>query len=174
MAKDIVFTLPAEAVTGASKVVLLGDFNNWNEEKGVTLEKQEHGSFKAVVPLEAGKTYQYRFLLNDGRWVNEYHAQNYVPVPGFYIDNCQITVPAASDAEQEQKPETGKSETDKKDTVKSEPIRPGTEDPETQNQGTAKAKTVKAKTEKGKTGKAATAKAATPKPEKKEVVKKKK
>jgi 1,4-alpha-glucan branching enzyme len=93
MKTKVTFTLPAEAVEGASEVVLLGDFNNWNPEEAPKLKKQKDGSFKTTAQLEAGQTYQYRFLLDDGRWVNDYHAQSYASVPGYYIDNCIITVP---------------------------------------------------------------------------------
>lgn len=93
MKKNITFTLPAEAVQGASEVKLLGDFNNWNAEIAPKLEKKEDGSFYTIEKLEAGQTYQYRFLLNDGRWVNDYNAQNYAKVPGYYVDNCVITIP---------------------------------------------------------------------------------
>jgi len=93
MKKNITFTLPAEALQGATEAFLLGDFNNWNPENAPKLEKQPDGSYKTATQLEEGKTYQYRFLLNDGRWVNDYHAQNYVPVSGLYVDNCVITVP---------------------------------------------------------------------------------
>lgn len=93
MKTKVIFTLPAEAVEGASEAVLLGDFNDWNPEQAPKLEKQQDGSFKTVTQLEAGQTYQYRFLLDDGRWVNDYHAQGYTSVPGYYIDNCVITVP---------------------------------------------------------------------------------
>lgn len=99
MKKKIIFKLPAEAVEGATEALLLGDFNNWSEEKAIGLERQEDGSYRTIVQLEAGRTYQYRFLLNDGRWVNDYNAQNYVPVSGFYIDNCVITVPETLDIE---------------------------------------------------------------------------
>jgi hypothetical protein len=92
MKRDIIFRLPAEALDGASKVVLLGDFNNWTPQEQFELEYYHDGSFRTVVALEEGKTYHYRFLLNDGRWVNDYNAQQYVPVPGFYVDNCVITV----------------------------------------------------------------------------------
>lgn len=92
MTKNITFSLPAEAVEGATEAILLGDFNNWNPEKAPRLEKQADGSFNAVARLEEGKTYHYRFLLNDGRWVNDYNAQSYVSVDGFSIDNCVITV----------------------------------------------------------------------------------
>lgn len=93
MTSNITFTLPEEALEGASEAILLGDFNNWNPEGAPKLEKQQDGSYSVVVILEVGQTYQYRLLLNDGRWVNDYHAQSYSLVPGFYIDNCVITVP---------------------------------------------------------------------------------
>ncbi|MEO5649831.1 MAG: isoamylase early set domain-containing protein [Ginsengibacter sp.] len=114
MKKDIIFSLPVEAVEGATEVVVLGDFNNWTPEKKFVLKKQQDGSFKTIVQLEAGKTYQYRFLLNDGRWVNDYNAQNYVPASDFFIDNCVITVPETVDIEVNQKPKVAK----KKETVK--------------------------------------------------------
>lgn len=99
MKKEIIFKLPAEAVEGATEALLLGDFNNWSEDNAIGLEKQEDGSYRTIVQLEAGRTYQYRFLLNDGRWVNDYNAQNYVPVSGYYVDNCVITVPETLDIE---------------------------------------------------------------------------
>lgn len=99
MKKDIIFKLPAEAVEGATQALLLGDFNDWSSEKAIELKKQDDGSYKTIVQLEAGRTYQYRFLLDDGRWVNDYNAQNYVPVSGFFVDNCVITVPETLDIE---------------------------------------------------------------------------
>ena len=97
MTKKITFTLPAEALAEATEALLLGDFNDWDTERGIALEKQKDGSLKAVVQLEPGKTYQYRYLLNDGRWVNDYYAQDYVPVSGFHVENCLITVPEVLD-----------------------------------------------------------------------------
>lgn len=99
MTTKIAFTLPAEAVEGASEAILLGDFNNWNPEKAPRLERQPDGSFKAVAQLEEGHTYHYRFLLNDGRWVNDYNAESYVGIHGLHIDNCVITVPLSKPKE---------------------------------------------------------------------------
>lgn len=99
MKKSITFSLPAEAVQGASEAILLGDFNNWNPEYAPRLERQEDGSYTVVTELEAGRTYHYRFLLNNGNWVNDYSAQHYENVPGFYIDNCVINVPEATEVE---------------------------------------------------------------------------
>ena len=120
MTKNITFTLPAEAVEGATEAFLLGDFNNWNPEKAIKLEKTKDGSFKAIVQLEEGKTYHYRFLLNDGRWVNDYNAQKYESIPGFFIDNCVITV-AVSKVEDAKKAQPVKAIAADKKAVKAEP-----------------------------------------------------
>ena len=125
MTTKITFTLPAEALAEATEVVLLGDFNAWDIEKGITLKKQKDGTLKATAELEAGKTYQYRFLLNDGRWVNDYQAQDYVPVSDFNIENCLITVPEVLDVVAKPKAKTvkpKKQETDTDDLSKIEGI----------------------------------------------------
>ena len=113
MKKNITFTLPAEAV-GHSEATLLGDFNNWNAEHAPKLQKQSDGSFATQVSLEEGKTYNYRFLLSDGRWVNDYQAENYVSVPGMHIDNCVITVPVSTKKESAKSPVAKVPETKEK------------------------------------------------------------
>lgn len=105
MKKDIVFTLPAEALEGATEAVLLGDFNNWTPGTEFELRSHHDGSFRTIVQLEEGETYHYRFLLNNGRWVNDYNAQQYTPIAGLYIDNCVITVSESNNSEAPQKPE---------------------------------------------------------------------
>jgi 1,4-alpha-glucan branching enzyme len=71
MTTKVTFKLPSEFVANASDGVLVGEFNNWNPAEGVQLQKKEDGSMFAEVALVAGKSYQYRYLLNDGRWVND-------------------------------------------------------------------------------------------------------
>ena len=93
MSTKITFTLPAEVVANASSGLLLGDFNNWDDNKAPHLKKQKDGSLQATLALEEGRTYQYRYLLDDGRWVNDSTAETYVHVSGYGVDNCVITVP---------------------------------------------------------------------------------
>lgn len=114
MTKSITFTLPAVAMEGATEAFLLGDFNNWSPENALKLEKQKDGSFETVASLEEGKTYQYRFLLNDGRWVNDYNAQSYSGVEGLHVDNSVITVPV-SKAKGNKKAQPAKAATTKKE-----------------------------------------------------------
>jgi hypothetical protein len=93
MAQKMTFSLAPEIVADATEGLLLGDFNNWLQEKGVKLKKQKDGSLKATINLGPG-TYQYRYFLNDGRWVNDGNAVGYNFVSEFGVDNCVISVPA--------------------------------------------------------------------------------
>ena len=106
MKKDIIFMLPAQALEGANGAVVLGDFNNWTPSKEFELKKQKDGSFKTVIALEEGKTFQYRFLLDNGVWENDYNAQNYVPASGLYVENSVITVPVSSEDDLKPKAKT--------------------------------------------------------------------
>jgi predicted flap endonuclease-1-like 5' DNA nuclease len=83
---DVNFILPADRAIDANNGVLLGDFNNWDQAKGIPLTKTAEGSFQATVPLAAGKHYEYRYLLDGHRWVNDEHAEN----P--YHNNCTIYI----------------------------------------------------------------------------------
>lgn len=86
------FTLSAEVVGEATSGLLLGEFNNWDYNEGIELEKQKDGSMTAAASLESGKRYEYRYLLNDGRWVNDGSAHQYVHISGLQVENCVINV----------------------------------------------------------------------------------
>ncbi len=161
MTKNITFSLPAEAVEGASEAILLGDFNNWNPEKAPKLEQQADGSYMAVAQLEEGKTYHYRFLLDNGKWVNDYHAQKYEAAPGLYVDNCVITVPRS--AQENKKEQASPSKTTNTKVVKAvdSPTEASSENPEslkTKAPKKAKTKTETTEAPKAKRAKAVNAK----------------
>jgi len=117
MAKKITFTLSAEVVGHATSGLLLGEFNNWDYNEGIKLEKQKDGSMKAIASLELGKTYEYRYLLNDGRWVNDQSADRYVHISGLHVENCVITVT-------EQTIETKKTAAKEKKAVEADTLAP--------------------------------------------------
>ena len=77
----VTFTLPKEAVQTAQTVAVIGEFNNWDTFKGTELKKQKDGSFSTTLELEAGKEYQYRFLINGEVWENAWNAPKYVETP---------------------------------------------------------------------------------------------
>jgi predicted flap endonuclease-1-like 5' DNA nuclease len=96
MSTKVTFTLPAEVVADATSGIILGEFNNWDDTTAPKLKKLEDGSMKAVLTLQPGRTYQYRYLLNDGRWVNDNTADNFVHAQGYNVENCVINVPAVA------------------------------------------------------------------------------
>lgn len=134
MKTKITFTLPAANVIGADGCVLLGEFNNWNLEKGFYLQKQSDGSMAVEVELEAGKEYQYRYLLSNGRWVNDDGEKISSEMSGYPVLNCIVRVPAApkktaAKKEVAAKSKSAKSKSDKaKLPAKSKPVVPIKED----------------------------------------------
>ena len=83
------FTLPVEAAPEAKTVTLVGDFNNWDTENAIKMKKQK-GVFKAMVELETGKEYQFRYIADNENWLNDWEADNYVSTP-FGVDNSVVS-----------------------------------------------------------------------------------
>ena len=74
---EVTFELPG--TIPATTVALAGEFNSWCTDTHV-LERAEDGSrYFIVVPLEGGKAYRYRYLIDGERWENDWRADRYVP-----------------------------------------------------------------------------------------------
>ena len=121
MKTKVTFTLPAANIIGADECVLLGDFNNWNLEEGHYLKKQADGNMKVEVELEAGKEYQYRYLLGNGRWVNDDNEKITSDMSGFPVENCIIRVAAVKEKAATGKPKAVKP---KNKSTKAKPLVP--------------------------------------------------
>jgi hypothetical protein len=64
------------AGSDAGRVVVAGDFNMWSEHAHPM--QRTDGGFEITVPLERGRRYRYRFLVND-RWEDDPSAGEYEP-----------------------------------------------------------------------------------------------
>lgn len=64
------FQIEQHKIFPATAVALLGDFNHWRLEKAIFLQKAPNGTFFIDIDLPEGE-YQYKFYLNDGRWMND-------------------------------------------------------------------------------------------------------
>lgn len=117
MPTKIEFNLSSTLVAGATEGLLLGDFNHWNVDEGIRLEKQADGSMKAILLLTEGKSYQYRYLLNDGRWVNDDGKKVQALVFGHAVENCLVEVPVS---QKSIKKSPNKKQVASEKTVKSE------------------------------------------------------
>ena len=93
--KKVKFSLPASAIQNATEVFLLGDFNNWLMENAIALAQNNDGDFEIEIELAAG-TYQYKYFLNDGRWENDWNAEEYWFNPSNGTHNSIIHIMAES------------------------------------------------------------------------------
>ncbi len=87
----VAFVMPAEAVQNARNVQLVGEFNSWNIY-ATPLKKQKDGSFMAVLDLDSGKEYQYRYLIDETKWENDWSADKYVPTTFGDCENSVVCV----------------------------------------------------------------------------------
>lgn len=69
------FKMPSKV--NATSAHLVGEFNDWDEEAH-PMKKLKDGSFSVTVTLVAGKSYRYRYLLDEKRWENDWSADGYV------------------------------------------------------------------------------------------------
>jgi 1,4-alpha-glucan branching enzyme len=73
----VTFRLKKEQARGARKVSIAGDFNQW--EGGETpMKALKSGDFTATVVLPKGREYQYRYVLDDTRWMTDDSADKLV------------------------------------------------------------------------------------------------
>ncbi len=74
----------------AEKVALVGDFNEWSES-ATLMQPLKDGRFKTTVDLPNDSRHQFRYLIDDSEWHNDWAADNYVPNP-FWGDNSVVEV----------------------------------------------------------------------------------
>lgn len=86
----VTFSFPKEEQ--AESVYLVGDFNNWDEQ-ATPLKRAKDGSFSVTLELDKDREYQFRYLVNNAEWKNDWQADRYVPNP-FSGDNSVVATSA--------------------------------------------------------------------------------
>lgn len=69
----VTFKIKPEAET----VVLVGDFNGW-DETATPMKKAKDGSFSVNVELETGREHQFRYIADTNKWLNDEAADKYI------------------------------------------------------------------------------------------------
>lgn len=87
---NVTFTLPKRATIKANKVCIVGDFNNWNNNAN-KMAMLKNGDFSTTLELTAGKEYQFRYLIDEHKWENDWNADKYVTNP-FYGHNSVVVL----------------------------------------------------------------------------------
>lgn len=70
------FKLSKAQVNNASKVSLVGDFNNWDINTD-EFSKLKDGSFSYSLELESGKEYHFRYVADGSEWFNDDEADRF-------------------------------------------------------------------------------------------------
>ena len=87
----VTFKLSKEEAKNAESVRLVGDFNDWDTHSE-PMKKLKNGGFTSTVNLETDKQYQFRYLLNDQEWENDWKADEYIPSPVSLEENSVVNV----------------------------------------------------------------------------------
>ena len=85
------FKLLKEEIDSAQTVYLVGEFNDWNTT-ATPMKRLKNGGFTQTLDLTKGKEYQFRYLADDNRWINDGEADKYVPNHIGNSENCVITL----------------------------------------------------------------------------------
>jgi 1,4-alpha-glucan branching enzyme len=72
---SVTFHLPA--VSAASVVAVVGDFNNWDPEEH--LMSRSDAGYAITITVSVGRRYRFRYLLDRTEWQNDWQADDYVP-----------------------------------------------------------------------------------------------
>lgn len=91
---QLTFELPLDAAQGANQIQVLGDFNNWNPAEATAMKKGKN-AYTAQVSVEAGASYQFKYLVDGQQWINDNQADRYVAGP-FGAENSVLDIPAAT------------------------------------------------------------------------------
>ncbi len=90
MSIKVDFYLKASRVQNAKGGFLVGDFNQWDVNKGIALNLNDDGSLFGSIDLTPGKKYEYRYLLSDGRWENDDNPKVLKNAYGQIVENCVV------------------------------------------------------------------------------------
>jgi 1,4-alpha-glucan branching enzyme len=87
----VTFKLSKEQAHAADSVRLVGDFNEW-DLASTPMKKLKNGGFTTTVDLAKDSQYQFRYLLDDKAWENDWEADAYIPSPVSFADNSVVQV----------------------------------------------------------------------------------
>ena len=73
----VTFKVGQEEAGNATRVVLVGDFNQWDENAN-EMKKLKDGSFSTSIDLETGREYQFRYFADENTWLNEKEADRFI------------------------------------------------------------------------------------------------
>lgn len=86
--QEVEVTFEVDAADASSKVAIVADFLDWQPEPMKKVAKSNRFKFKTRLPKDA--EFQFRYLFDDQKWVNDPQADQYI-ANGFGEDNCLVS-----------------------------------------------------------------------------------
>ena len=87
----VTFRVPKEDAMEAKSIHLTGEFNGWNKQE-IPMKKLKNGSFTVTLDLEKNNDYQFRYIIDNRKWINEPQADRHVPSGFVGSENSVISV----------------------------------------------------------------------------------
>jgi 1,4-alpha-glucan branching enzyme len=87
----VTFRLPKAAAPKARTVHIVGEFNNWSTME-TPMKRLKSGEFTAIVSLAPGQEYQFRYLIDQTTWENDWEADRYVKSAFSDSENSVVVV----------------------------------------------------------------------------------
>ena len=74
----VTFRISKDAVQGAQRIALVGDFNQWSDT-ATPMKALKNGEFTTTLELDVQKPeYHFRYLYNNSQWENDWEADRYI------------------------------------------------------------------------------------------------
>lgn len=74
----------------AESIHLVGDFNDWDQQAHPLKKMRRSDATRRItLELDAGREYQFRYLVDGQKWYNDWQADAYAPNP-FGGDNSVV------------------------------------------------------------------------------------
>ena len=70
------FSMPTR---GAKSIYVAGEFSDWRPEHA--MRRRPDGTWDVTVDLNAGRTYEFRYVVDGREWVNDPAPDGYAPNP---------------------------------------------------------------------------------------------
>ena len=88
----VLVTFEFPTAIGGESVYVVGDFNAWNQNAH-PMHRNGNGNWQITLELEAGREFQFRYLVDGQRWYNDWEADSYVPNPYGGKNSVVVTTP---------------------------------------------------------------------------------
>lgn len=87
----VTFKVLKKHIGPAQSVKIIGEFNNWDLD-APAMKKLKSGDFLFNIDLNKDQAYQFRYLVDNEKWMNDENADAYLPSPFPGIDNSVIAL----------------------------------------------------------------------------------